>query len=67
MVYDQMVLCDKLYDKSHKLRKEEGFFLNIQFWIKRLQMLLSSLITGKNISSDHDKNLTFKIFSAFQK
>lgn len=63
----KMGLFDKLYDKSHKLRKEEGFFLISSFGFKRLQMLLSSSITGKNISSDHDKNLTFKIFSAFQK
>lgn len=63
-----MVLCDIPYAKSQTQEREKVLFLNIQFWIQEIIIVNFPVqINGKNVSSDHAKNLTFKMFSAFQK
>lgn len=63
-----MALFDTPYDRSFKLRKGKGSLSLYPVWNSRdCNCYFPLWIDGKNISLDHAKNLTFKMFSAFQK
>lgn len=62
-------LFDTPYDKSLQLRKGKGSLSQYPVCDSRdcKCYFFPLQINGKNISWDHAKNLTFKMFSAFQK